>query len=81
MVSETIGVERLTPITEWAQANGIKLFLGEFGMANNSTALTANANMLSYMEAHPDVWMGAAYIGGGWQTTKTYMFPPNRIWA
>jgi Ca2+-binding RTX toxin-like protein/aryl-phospho-beta-D-glucosidase BglC (GH1 family) len=74
VVSETIGIERLTPITQWAEANGVKLFLGEFGMANNPAALNANANMLSYMEAHPNVWLGAAYIGGGWQSTKSYMF-------
>ncbi|HWA18427.1 MAG TPA: glycoside hydrolase family 5 protein, partial [Devosia sp.] len=74
VVSETIGVERLTPITQWAEANGIKLFLGEFGMADNSMALTATTNMLDYMEAHPSVWLGAANIGGGWQTTQSYMF-------
>ena len=32
VVSPTIGVDRLTAVTQWAQANGMHLFLGEFGI-------------------------------------------------
>jgi endoglucanase len=35
-VSATIGVERLTAITEWAQATGSRLFLGEVGATNGA---------------------------------------------
>jgi aryl-phospho-beta-D-glucosidase BglC (GH1 family) len=60
-----IGVERLTDITNWAQQNGVKLFLGETGVPGDSQSLTALQNMLSYMEQNANVWQGAAYWAGG----------------
>ena len=73
VVSPTIGAERLSAITAWAQQNGYKLYLGEFGVADNPTALTALDTMLAYMEAHGDVWQGGSYwaAGQGW---TNYMF-------
>jgi hypothetical protein len=65
VVSETIGVERLTAITNWARATGATLYLGEFGVADNPMALAALNNMLSFMQANGDVWQGAAYWAAG----------------
>ncbi|NNM71270.1 glycoside hydrolase family 5 protein [Enterovirga aerilata] len=78
VVSETIGVERLTAITEWARETGSRLYLGEFGVANNPTALIALGNMLNFLAANSDVWVGAAYwaAGKGWQDYM-YSVEPN----
>ena len=65
VVSPTIGVERLTAVTQWAEANGIHLFLGEFGSGSDAASLTATQNMLTYMTQHTDVWQGATEWGGG----------------
>lgn len=65
VVSETIGVERLTAITNWARANGAKLYLGEYGVADNPAALAAMDKMIAFVAANADVWQGAAYWGGG----------------
>ncbi|WP_109145066.1 glycoside hydrolase family 5 protein [Bradyrhizobium sp. SUTN9-2] len=73
VVSETIGVERLEAITAWARDSGAKLFLGEFGVANNPTALTALDNMLAYMSANDDVWQGGTYWAAG-PSWNDYMF-------
>ena len=63
-VSTTIGVERLTAITQWAEATGNKLFLGETGVNTDATSLTALDNMLTYMTQH-SVWQGITYWAGG----------------
>ncbi|MBR0737671.1 glycoside hydrolase family 5 protein [Bradyrhizobium liaoningense] len=73
VVSETIGVERLEAITAWARDSGAKLFLGEFGVANNPAALTALDNMLAYMSANDDVWQGGTYWAAG-PSWNDYMF-------
>jgi hypothetical protein len=65
VVSESIGVDRMTAITQWAEATGNKLFLGEFGVASDSTSLTAMDNMLTYMQQHTDVWQGGTYWAAG----------------
>ncbi len=64
-VSATIGSERLKAITDWARANDKKLFLGEFGAANNATALAALDDMTNFMDDNADVWIGATYWAGG----------------
>ena len=38
VVSATIGVERLTAITQWAEATGNRLFLGEVGVTTDQQA-------------------------------------------
>jgi endoglucanase len=64
VVSATAGVDRLQAITQWAEANGAKLFLGEFGVATDTTSLQALDGMVNYMSQHP-VWQGATYWAGG----------------
>lgn len=77
-VSETIGAERLTAITEWAKANGHELFLGEFGAAQNATSLAALDNMMQYMDENADVWIGATYWAGGpWWGDYIFSIEPD----
>jgi aryl-phospho-beta-D-glucosidase BglC (GH1 family) len=78
VVSTTAGVERLTEITNWAESTGNKLFLGEFGVANDQASLTALDNMLSYMKEHPQAWQGATYWAGGpWWGDYMYSAEPR----
>ena len=63
--SQTIGVSRLSAITEWAKANDQHLFLGEFGVSNEPDAVVALDRMLQFMEQNADVWTGATYWAGG----------------
>jgi endoglucanase len=83
VVSAEIGVERLTAITQWAEATSHRLFLGEVGVATDQTSLTALDRMLSYMQQHTDVWQGVTYWAGGpWWDTPPYMFsiePQNGV--
>lgn len=65
VVSETIGVERLTAITEWARATGSKLYLGEYGVGDSPVALAALDKMLAYMEQNADIWVANAYFAAG----------------
>ena len=77
-VSSTIGVERITDITNWAEATGNKLFLGEFGASTQQTSLDAMNNMLSYMDQHNDVWQGATYWAAGpWWGNYMYSVEPS----
>src|SRR5262245_21468335 len=65
VVSPTIGVERLTAITQWAEANHQRLFLGEIGVDQQATSLEALGNTLTYIKQHTDVWSGVTYWAGG----------------
>jgi endoglucanase len=64
-VSETIGSERLKGVTEWLREQGLRGFLGEFDCGDNPTGKAALDDMLNYMEANQDVWMGWTYWAGG----------------
>ena len=39
VVSATVGAERLQAVTQWAEDTGNRLFLGEFGVANDQTSV------------------------------------------
>lgn len=77
------GVERVTNFTNWLHANDRKGFLGEFAVANSRVGSGATQigdetidNLLDYMEANDDVWLGWAWWAGGpWWTS--YMFSPE----
>jgi hypothetical protein len=81
VVSATIGVERLTAITQWAEANGKRLFLGEVGVTTDQTSLTALDGMLTYMLQHTGAWQGATYWAGGpwWGNYMFSIEPQNGI--
>ena len=77
-VSSTIGVERITDITKWAEATGNRLFLGEFGASQQSTSLAALNNMLSYMDQHTGAWQGGTYWAAGpWWGDDMYSIEPS----
>ena len=79
--SATIGVERLTAITQWAEATGNHLFLGEVGVTTDQTSLTALDGMLTYMQQHTDAWQGATYWAGGpwWGNYMFSIEPQNGV--
>jgi endoglucanase len=60
-ISGTIGRDRNTAITAWAKQNGIRLWTGEFGAADNPTALAALVDFLTFMDDNSDVWLGWSY--------------------
>ncbi len=63
--SETIGVERVTEVTEWAREGGFRLFLGEFGAGANPTCLRALDDMILYLGDNDDVWLGFTWWAAG----------------
>ncbi|MFO1151192.1 MAG: glycoside hydrolase family 5 protein [Alsobacter sp.] len=78
VVSATAGVDRLKSITEWAKATGNRLFLGEFGVASDSTSMQALDGMLAYMKQNSDVWQGGTYwAGGAWWGDYMYSAEPQ----
>ncbi len=60
-VSETVGVERIAGVTEWARRNGKKLFLGEFASGRNDVCQWALKNVIDYMALNKDVWHSWTY--------------------
>src|SRR5262245_61066273 len=80
-ISATIGVERLTAITQWAQATGNHLFLGEVGVTTDQTSLTAFDGMLTYMQQHTGAWQGITYWAGGpwWGNYMFSIEPQNGV--
>src|SRR5262245_46962157 len=80
-VSATIGVERLTAITQWAEATGNRLFLGEVAVTTDQTSLTAFDGMLTYMQQHTGAWQGVTYWAGGpwWGNYMFSIEPQNGV--
>ena len=64
VVSPTIGADRLTAVTAWAERTGNRLFLGEFGAGSDPASLATLTNMLGFMQQHA-VWQGGTEWGGG----------------
>ncbi len=76
--SPTIGVERITDATKWAEATGNRLFLGEFGASQQSTSLAALSNMLTYMDQHSGAWQGGTeWAAGPWWGDDMYSIEPT----
>jgi hypothetical protein len=81
VVSATIGVERITEITQWAQKTGHHLFLGEVGVFTDQTSLTALDKMLTYIQQNTDVWEGVTYWAGGpwWPGDYIFLIEPQPL--
>ena len=81
VVSPTIGVDRLTDVTNWAKTNGVKLFLGEFGAASDPASLTTLTNTLAFVQQNNDVWQGGTYWAGGawWGSYPFSVEPANGV--
>lgn len=72
------GSTRLVQFTDWARQHGKKGFLGEFGWADNSGGHTEGANLVGYMSANRDVWLGWAYWAAGpWWGEYMYTLEPK----
>ncbi|MGE3528031.1 MAG: glycoside hydrolase family 5 protein [Methyloceanibacter sp.] len=63
--SAGIGIETLTPVTEWARQHGRRAFLGEFGVGPGATCLEALDRVMRFLNANSDVWLGWTYWAGG----------------
>jgi len=77
----TVGTTRLTAVTAWAAANGVKLWLGECGWSPdpyNSTVtncLSQSELVMAYLNANQAQWLGMAYFNGGsWLYYMGYMY-------
>lgn len=70
IVSDTIGVQRLTNAVTWARAHGAKLFLAEVALQGGSTLATnAWQHLLAFMQSNEDViigWTWWAYGPASW---------------
>lgn len=76
-VSNTIGSERLAAFTAWLHEHDLRGFLGEFGGSTDSTCLNALDNMLAYIDANADVWLGWTYWAGGpWWGNYSFSLEP-----
>lgn len=80
VVSETIGADRLAAVTDWARANGYKLYLGETGVADNQPSLAALDTMMHFLKGNEDVWQGVSYWAAGsvWQGNYIYSVQPMK---
>lgn len=87
IVNENIGQERLVNFTNWLKANDLRGFLGEFavgdstiGDAPSQIGDEAISNMLDYMEANDDVWLGWTWWAAGpWFTNYFFSLEPNNL--
>ncbi len=78
VASPTTGIQQLSAVTKWAQAQGVRLFLGEIGVASDPASLTALSNTLNYMEQNTNAWQGAAYWAGGqWWGSYAFSVEPE----
>ncbi len=64
-VGPTIGSQRLTDFTSWLRDHGQTAFLGEFGGGDDPVCLQAIDDMLTFVEANSDVWLGWTYWAAG----------------
>jgi len=80
-VNATIGSDRIKVATQWLKDNSKMGIIGEFAGGNNAQCISAITDMLTYMGANTDVWMGALWWGAGpWWGTYIYgMEPPSGI--
>ncbi|HEV8292040.1 MAG TPA: cellulase family glycosylhydrolase [Tepidisphaeraceae bacterium] len=85
----TIGVQRLTAFTDWLKANNRRGFLGEFAVANSTIGSGASQigdetliNMLDYIDANSDVWLGWTWWAGGpWWNNYMFTLDPTNLGA
>ncbi|MCC8536108.1 glycoside hydrolase family 5 protein [Xanthomonas axonopodis pv. poinsettiicola] len=78
-VSPTIGSERLRSFTGWLRSQRKRGFLGEFGASSNPTCMRALDDMLRYLEANRDVWVGSSVWAAGvwWRADYPFTLQPD----
>ena len=78
-VDATTGSERLKVFTEWCRKVHKRAFLGEFGVGEGKVNHAAIDDMLGYMEANRDVWMGFTWWSSGrWWGNYMYSVEPTK---
>ncbi|MGH9549594.1 MAG: cellulase family glycosylhydrolase, partial [Terriglobales bacterium] len=70
--SVDVGLQTLTPFTQWARQHHRQGFLGEIGVGAGTTCLDALDRVLRFMEENNDVWVGWTYWAGGSWWPKDY---------
>jgi endoglucanase len=87
IVSATIGQQRLVQFTNWLRANNRRGFLGEFAVANSTIGTSGSQigdeaihNMLNYIEANSDVWLGWTWWAAGpWWGNYMFTLEPTNL--
>ncbi len=75
--STTIGSQSLADFTAWMQQHHVRGFLGEFGVANNPTCISALADMMSAIDDNRGLWLGWTWWSAGpWWGTYMYSIEP-----
>jgi len=64
-ISDNIGSLYLSGITLWLRNNKRQAFLGEFGSSNDSVCKDAVNDIIEYVEANSDVWIGWSWWNAG----------------
>ena len=76
--STTAGSENLVAATGWLRQQGVMGFLGEIGAADNPTCLQALDDMLDFVDANADAWLGWTYWAAGpWWGNYMYSIEPD----
>ncbi|MFT7643535.1 MAG: endoglucanase, partial [Pirellulaceae bacterium] len=79
VVSETIGSERIAGVTNWLRQHGHQAFLGEFGIGQNTPALNALDDMMQFINANADVWIGwTIWSAGPWWGDYFFSVEPDQ---
>lgn len=66
-------------LTDWARANRVRLFLGEFGVPKNDQCLDILDQSVAYLNRNADVWTGWTYFAGGtWFGNHPFTLQPSR---
>jgi endoglucanase len=87
IVSPTIGQERLVQFTNWLHTNDRRGFLGEFAVANSTIGTSGTQigdeaidNMLDYIQANGDVWLGWMWWAAGpWWGNYMFTLEPTNL--
>jgi endoglucanase len=87
IMSNMVGVARLTDFTAWLKANHRKGFLGEFAVANSTIGASGGylgdqtlTNTLRYIETNSDVWIGWTWWSAGpWWGSYRFTLEPHNI--
>ena len=75
--SSTIGSERVQPFTDWLRQNGKRGYLGEFNGGANATCYAALTDLLDYLDANADVYVGWTFWASGpeWGSSSRVLEP------
>lgn len=60
-------LDAVVKMTDWARANGKKVFLGEFGVPQDKACIAGLKRVLDKIQANGDAWLGWTYwVAGDW---------------